>query len=206
MKALILALLLVGAAVVSACGGADERTYKGIVLDPAPEVGALSLPDAARDGVETALRGPEDGLMLAYFGFTHCPDVCPTTLADVKGILADLPEDDRGRVDVAMITIDPARDTAEVLPQYVAFFAPDGHALRTDDDERLRAVTEAFGASYSVRPGDDGAPEVSHTAALYAIDPDGRVLVQWPFGTTRDVIAADLAVALDDVHDRKEIR
>lgn len=204
MKALLLGLLLAGG--LTGCGGADDRTYQGIVLDPVPKVGALSLPDAARDGAETPLRGPEGGVMLAYFGFTHCPDVCPTTLADVKGILADLPEEDRARVDLAMITIDPARDTAEVLPQYVAFFAPEGKALRTDDEARLQAVAAAFGATYSVRASEEGPPEVSHTAALYAIDPSGHVLVQWPFGTTREVIAADLALALDDVRDRREIR
>jgi protein SCO1/2 len=204
MKVVLLALVVT--LTLTACGGSDDRTYAGIVLDPAPSVGDLSLPDAARGGAETALRGPQDGVLLAYLGFTHCPDVCPTTLADVKGILADLPKDERERVDVAMITIDPERDTAEVLPQYVAFFAPDGRALRTDDAERLRAVATALGASYNVREGTDGTPEVSHTAALYAIDPDGQMLVQWPFGTTKEVIAADLALALDDTRNRREIR
>src|SRR5690606_40197961 len=85
-------------------------------------------------------------LLLVYFGYTSCPDVCPTTMADVSAALVDLPPDKAGRVRVAMVTVDPERDTDEILAGYLAHFFSRGIALRTDAPTAIEAAAAAYGA------------------------------------------------------------
>ena len=163
-----------------------------MVRDPAPQVDADPLPDASRAEEAMPLRADRDGLLLVYFGYTSCPDVCPTTLSDLKVALGDLTGAERDRVRVAMVTIDPARDLGEVLTHYVQTFVPGAHALRTEDAALLERVADRFGASYSVERGESGAIEVSHTAFVYAVDDAGLLRLQWPFGTRADALTRDV--------------
>ena len=134
------------------------------------------------------------GYRLVYFGFTSCPDVCPTTLSDLKRGIKTLPADQQGKVDVAMMTIDPDRDSPDRIAEYVAtFFPKNGTALRASDPTELSAAAGAFGVSYSVKPGADGTPEVSHSGDLYVVDDRGKVVLQWPFGTDAESMGSDLA-------------
>ncbi len=181
---------------LAACGGDDAaREYVGYRQSPGQQVGAASLPDASAEGADFAFAAEPGHLLIAYFGYTSCPDVCPTTLSGLRQALRDL-GDDAARVDLAMVTIDPARDTDEILVGYVQSFVDGAHALRTTDDSALRAVTEAFGASYSVTTAADGAVEVAHSGAMYVVDPSGTVTLTWPFGVTSDDIRGDLAQLL----------
>lgn len=187
------------ALLVAACGdGGVERpaTLAGTVREPAPQVAEVSLPDAA--GGRLPMRAEDDGLLLVYFGYTSCPDVCPTTMSDLRAAIGRLDAADQQRVEVAMITIDPARDSGDLLTRYVRTFVPDGHALRTDDDAELRAAADAFGADYSVTSDADDDPAVAHTAWVYVVDDAGRLRVQWSFGTPAEDIAADLGLLLTD--------
>jgi protein SCO1/2 len=173
-------------------GGGTDDSFSGYTRDPRPSVAQVAVPAADGSG-DVAMSAPPGGLRIVYFGYTSCPDVCPTTMSDLKRALATLSPEDRERVAFDMITIDPARDVPEKLTDYVTTFIPDGTALRTEDDARLRQIAGAFGADYSVEPAPDGGePEVSHTAELYVIDDAGTMLLAWPFGTTTDDIAADL--------------
>ena len=199
----VLAVCAMG--LLAACGSDDTATegsstttaadggFSGYTRDPVPSVKDVSLP--AADGTTVTMPASQPGgLRLVYFGYTSCPDVCPTTMSDLKRALATLPEDQRAKVQMDMVTIDPARDTAEKLTDYVTTFIPDGTAVRTDDQAALRAAAGAFGANYSVEPGADGGePEVSHTAELYAVDDAGNIVMVWPFGTTSKDLGEDLA-------------
>ena len=91
--------------------------------------------------------------------------------------------DDAERVDVAMVTVDPARDT-DVLTGYVQSFVADAHAVATDDDADLRRVAESFGVAYEVITAPDGTVEVGHTDYLFGVDDAGRLVISWPFGTS----------------------
>ena len=113
-------LLVVLAVAVAACG--EPRELAGFVRTPAPSVATTSLPDVA-SGEQFDFVAPEDGLLLVYFGYTSCPDVCPTTLADVRTALGRLGED-ADRVELVMATVDPDRDTPERLAHYVRWFNP----------------------------------------------------------------------------------
>jgi protein SCO1 len=187
---------LVVALALPACGESGAAPLTGVVRLPLPEIGDLTLPDAAAGGAEVPLRADDGGILVVYFGFTSCPDVCPTTMADLREALRSLGEDAE-RVSVALVTVDPGRDTDEVLTDYVEYFAPGGHALRTEDDARLREVAAGFGASYSVATV-EGEIEVAHTGHLYAVDEVGRLLVTWLFGTSPEDLRADLERLLDD--------
>jgi protein SCO1/2 len=192
--ALVLALAAAGAG--CAADGDATRALGGLVSDPPLSVAGLSLPDAADGGTDYTLTPDAGELLVVYFGYTACPDVCPTTLHEVEVALREL-GDLAARVEVAMVTIDPARDEPVLLTDYVRHFVPDGHALRTTDDERLRAVATAFGASYSVEPTADGGIDVGHTPNLYVVDESGDVVLTWPFGLTSESIATDLEILLE---------
>lgn len=183
-------------------GGDPAPDLVGVVREDPPRVGDVTLPEEApgADPVPFTMTAAPGELLLVYFGYTSCPDVCPTTLSDVKGALAAL-GDDAASIDVAMATVDPERDTVEVLDGYLDHFLDRYHVLRTTDPAELKTAEDAFGASSSVTTGDDGAVEVSHTGTLYAVDDTGTLLIEWPFGTPRDAVISDLGILVDRLGD-----
>ncbi len=195
-RPLALALLAVASLIAAGCGGDDEPTaLAGLVRDPAPMVAGVSLPDVTQGGAPLAFKAPPGELLLVYFGYLSCPDVCPTTMGDIKLALARL-GDDAAKVSVAMATVDPARDTPENLTAYVRTFVPDGHALRTTDPAALRTAADPLGVSYEVRTTVEGRVEVDHSAFVYIVDDEGRLLLQWPFGVKSLDMARDLQTLL----------
>ncbi len=173
----------------------SDPQLRGIVRTPTPSVGEAALPEAGTDGALFPLTADEGQILLVYFGFTSCPDVCPTTLADTRRAI-ELLGDDGTKVDVAMATVDPERDTDAVVTSYLQSFIPDAHALRTDDPAQLETAAAVFGASYQVDPDVDGEYVVTHTGALYAVDDQGDLLVTWPFGTTTEDLLNDLEILI----------
>lgn len=158
-------------------------------------VGHIELPDVS-DGDQAFRFQPDTGrVLVVYFGYTGCPDVCPTTMADLRTALSEMGSD-AARIDIAMVTIDPERDTPTTLAEYVQFFIPDARPIRTDDAELLRSAADAFGVSYSVTKLEDGGVTVGHSPYLYAVDDSGSISTVWPFGVQPDVIAEDLAAIL----------
>jgi protein SCO1 len=192
------ALALVALALPLVACGADKeaKVLSGYQLTPPPAVGALSLPDASADGADFTFVSAADRYLVVYFGYTSCPDVCPTTLAEVKKAFKQI-GDTAEQVDVAMITVDPERDDGDLLTRYVQSFIDDAHALRTEDTAELEAVAKAFGASYTVTTNDAGEIEVSHSGNLYVVDQNGDVVLQWPFGLKADAIATDLEILFE---------
>ena len=160
------------------------------------DVGDVSLPDVSNGGEPFAMEAPAGGALVVYFGFTACPDVCPTTMTDLRTALGDLGES-ADQVEVAMATIDPDRDSDAVITDYVQFFIPTAHALRTDDADALKQAADAFGVSYSVTTLEDGGVEVGHSPFLYAVDDAGAIRAVWAFGAEPDLIASDLAEIVD---------
>jgi protein SCO1/2 len=190
---LLVALLL---ALLTACQPAN---LAGAIRDPALRVGDMSLPDAAAGGAPAAMKAPPGELLLVYFGYTSCPDICPTTMSDLSVALADLPEEDATRVSVAMVTVDPERDTGERLTAYLSYFFEGSRALRTDDPQMLAAAARTFGVQWEVAPHEPGETDydVAHTAITYVIDDTGTVVVEWPFGFATDSMTSDLTILLE---------
>jgi protein SCO1/2 len=177
---------------VAACGDSGPYVPAGLVRTPYPEVGHLALPESTNGGTDFAFRADPNGLLIMYFGYTGCPDICPTTLADVRSALRQI-GDRAERVDVAFATIDPGRDDDSVMTAYTHAFFAEGHGLRTDDPDLLATAASPLGVSYSVAPpNEEGYVEVVHSAWTYVIDDQGRLLLMWPFGTEPEDMARDL--------------
>jgi protein SCO1/2 len=194
MRLLAVGTVATTLASLSGCGDAP-RELAGYRREPAPVVAEFELPDLSNDGEPFALRARPGELLVVYFGYTNCPDFCPTTMSDVRFARQQL--DDPDLVDFAMVTIDPDRDLP-ILADYVSGFFPEtGHALGTDDQGLLTSVAAPFGTSFHVDTDDDGEIEVAHRTDLYAIDDQGRLVLTWAFGVSRDDLAADFRQLLE---------
>jgi protein SCO1/2 len=167
-------------------------TLESAVLYPQPR----PVPDfqlTRVDGRPLTLSDWRGRWNVVYFGYASCPDVCPTTLASLKAAWKDLGE--RGlhdRVGIDFISVDPQRDTPELLGKYVAFFSPDFIAA-TGGDEQLTGLTRSLGLLYSRTTTADGHIEVDHSGSAVIIDPQGRLagIFRPPFAPA--ALARDLA-------------
>jgi protein SCO1/2 len=178
-------------AATSSPSSAAARELAGIVRAPAPVVDATVVPSLTNPGDDVVFRAEPGGFKAVYFGYTNCPDVCPTTMADWAVTLRRLPEDLAAQVSTVMVTVDPDRDN-EILPGYVESFVADAEAAGTTDGAVLAAAAEPFGVSYDVTTNDEGEVEVSHSGFLYFVDDQGRLVLTWPFGTSSSEMAADI--------------
>ena len=155
--------------------GSDYQFYGQWIGKEAPD---FALTD--QDGRAMRLSGLRGKLVLMTFGFTHCPNICPTTLANLAAICRGLPAEDRERVRVLFITVDPARDTPKALKEYVGFYARDFVGLTGSADE-IAKVAKDYGAYYEAQMQDSQVAgdyyTISHSAYVYLIDPAGRFAV-----------------------------
>ena len=143
--------------------------------------------------------GPETligGASLVFFGFTHCPDVCPTTLSDISGWLDAMGEDAK-RVNVVFITVDPDRDTVEALAEYVGYFHP---AVRgwTGEDEDIADAADGFRATYAKVSTDDGDYTMNHTASVFLFDAGGRFVGTIDYHEAREFAVPKIRPAMQD--------
>ncbi len=130
-------------------------------------------------------------VVLLYFGYTHCPDACPTTLATLATALRSLGPD-AAKMQVLFVTVDPQRDTAAVLKSYVGFFGPQFAGLRGDDAE-LTALSKRYRIAYHLEPPDrNGNYAVDHSSAIFIFDGTGRVRLLGNEGDGAQKIAQDL--------------
>jgi protein SCO1/2 len=158
-----------GLAVVDGCKS-EPRWHGTDVTGTSP---ALSLTmTRASDGKETTSVDFRGKVVMLYLGYTFCPDICPTTLADIAEILTRLGAD-AAHVAVLFVTVDPNRDTLPVLADYVRNFAPQTVGLRGTSDH-LAALARRYRLAYSVTPESNGRPyAVTHSSAIYVFDGSG---------------------------------
>ena len=131
-----------------------------------------------------------------FFGYTHCPDVCPTTLADMSLALDKL-GGDAERVQVLFVTVDPERDNPELLGLYVPAFNPSFLALY-GDEQATQKVASTFAVTYQKQPTSSGY-SVDHSAGTFLIDPKGRVRLLAPYGQRSEWLAEDIRLLLAGV-------
>jgi protein SCO1/2 len=179
MKVLRRLLLTSGAAAVAltlAACDPKSKWHEQDISGALPRL-ALNMTDATTNKSVTAADFHGKVVML-YFGYTQCPDFCPTTLTNLADVLQDLgPNADDVRV--LFVTVDPNRDSTPVLKQYAAAFAPQVIGLRGTPDE-LAALARRYRVAYSVTPARNGHPyEVTHSSIVYVFDQSGnaRLLV-----------------------------
>ena len=171
-----LARLVAGFALVAGlltgCGDSGEPWHATDMKGTMPDL-SLTMTRAS-DGKEVTAEDFKGKVTLLYFGYTFCPDVCPTTLANIGVILRKLGPD-ADHVRALFVTVDPDRDTLPVLKSYVKLFAPQVVGLRGNPDQ-LAALARRYRVSYSVTPKSGGEPyEVTHSSAVYVFDQTGAL-------------------------------
>lgn len=159
-----------------------------------PVGGPLPLPDfelRATDGQPFRLSDVEGDIALIYFGYTFCPDVCPLTLTDVGKALAGL--EGREQVHFIFISVDPERDTPDVLERYVTAFDPSFIGL-SDDFAKVEVVMPDYGAfaEKEITSASAAGYLVNHTARVYLVGPQRELLLTYPFGFAPDALRSDL--------------
>jgi protein SCO1/2 len=183
-------LVALGVIVLFTLGGCSRPySFHGESIEPPEPAGDFTL--TGPNGKTYNLSDFRGKLIVLYFGYTSCPDVCPTTMAALAQMLRDLGDKAEG-VQVIMVTVDPQRDTPERLNSYVTAFDPSFIGLSGTPDQ-IAAAAKAFNVIYQVHPG--SSPDnylVDHTATTSVLDKDGGLRLVWPYGTAPDELAADL--------------
>jgi protein SCO1/2 len=163
----------------------------GCAAPAEPAIGGdFTLTD--QNGARFELQSQRGKYLLVFFGYTMCPDVCPTTLSKLSAVMRRL-GDDKSRVRTLYITVDPERDTPEALKADLSLFALDAVGL-TGTRAEVDSVVRMYGASYEIVPTPESAAKysVSHSTTLYLLDADGKVAKTFPYEATVDEIAAGI--------------
>jgi protein SCO1/2 len=179
--------LVVLVLLVASCGGGEDwhaKNVRGVIPDLAFEM----TNDEGRTVHAADYRGE---VVLLFFGYTHCPDVCPTTLARLAQAIK-LMGDAGHRVRILFVTVDPARDPPALLHDYTRAFSPQAIGLR-GSDAQLDALTKRYRVAYSHdAPDAHGNYAVSHSSAVFAFDAEGRARLVIASELGAQEIAADL--------------
>jgi len=188
-------LLLLALALLAGCASASAPTgptpavtppplgVRETAYDPPRSAPPLRLTD--QDGRPFDLASMRGTPVLVYFGYTHCPDVCPATLADVRDAL-ELVD---GPVGVVFVTVDPARDDAAAMKTYVGYYGS-GFVGLTGTEAEIAAAAEAWGVSYARLDGDSAAGyAMAHSTDTYLVDADGVMRHHLFFGASPELIA-----------------
>jgi protein SCO1 len=179
---------LFAAAALAACGERKPQ-FSAVDLTGADYAKDFQLPDT--EGKVRSLHDFRGKAVVVFFGFTQCPDVCPTTLAEIaqaKQLLGP----DGAKVQGIFVTVDPERDTPEVLKAYMANFGPDFIALR-GSPEQLAAVAKDFKVYYKKVEGKTpGSYTMDHSAASFVYDPQGRLRLYSRYGSGPQALANDI--------------
>jgi len=184
---------LASLATLAACQKPDASAFKAVDITGADYAKELALTDA--DGKPRRLADFKGKVTVVFFGFTQCPDVCPTTMLELAQVKKALGADG-DKVQGIFVTIDPERDTAEVLKAYVSNFSPDFVALRGTVEE-TKAAAKQFKIFYAKVPGKtEGSYSMDHTAGSYVFDAQGRIRLFTRYGTGVEALQHDLRILL----------
>jgi protein SCO1/2 len=194
-RVVVLPLAAAGLATLAGCDrpGAGKPSFKGTDITGADYGRALSLTD--HTGAPRTLADWKGKAVVLFFGFTQCPDVCPTTLATMADVVRRLgPDGDR--VQVLFVTLDPERDTQAVLAPYVTAFDPRFVGLYGDKDATAKAAREfkVFHQKVSGRTAESYT--LDHTAASYVLDAQGRLRLYLRHTQTPEDVVTDLRTLL----------
>jgi protein SCO1 len=167
MRTLLRFTLIAALLCLAACG-AKKPWHATNITGSMPDLSFRM--ERASDGLKVTQEDYRGRVVLVYFGYTHCPDVCPATLANLADVLKRLGRDAE-KVRVLFVTVDPDRDTTDVLKQYAAAFAPQVDGLRGSDNA-LADLARRYRVAYAVAKTPEYA--VTHTSAVFVFDARGR--------------------------------
>ena len=190
-------LLIVGIVTIGVFLFGKPENFRGTTyVEPYPPASEFVL--ARDDGTSFQLSEKRGDIVLLFFGYTSCPDVCPTTLAELNQALEKLSDDDVSRVQVVFITVDPERDTPERAQTYVNHFNTSFVGL-SGTEEELSKVWVGYGVFREIVDGASAAGYlVNHTARVTLIDGEGNLRISFGFETPVDDIVHDLKLILKE--------
>ena len=195
LKAAASAVLLSGSALLLSACSPDKPPFQSVDLTGADYAKGFTLPD--HNGRQRSLQDFAGKVVVVFFGFTQCPDVCPTSMAELAQVKKLLGAD-AARLQAIFITVDPERDTPELLKAYMANFDPEFLALRPTP-EQLAAVAKDFKVYYKKVDGKTpGSYTMDHSAGLYMFDTKGRIRLYSRYGAGAEVLASDIRLLLKD--------
>ena len=184
---------MVWLAVALAACSAEKPAFKGIDITGATYARELNLPDSSSK--PRSLADFKGKVMVVFFGFAQCPDVCPTTLAEIAETKRKLGADG-SKVQGVFVTLDPERDTPEVLAAYIANFGPDFVGLRGTPEQTTAAAKE-FKVYFAKVPGKtEGSYTIDHTAGAFVFDPQGKVRLFLRYGAGVEAMQGDVKALL----------
>lgn len=193
-RRLLLMFVVAGGAALGACTKTPVA-FKAMDITGAEYAQRLDLPDA--NGTMRSLADFKGKIAVVFFGYTQCPDVCPTTLAELAAVKKQLGPDGDQVVGV-FVTVDPERDSAEVLKAYVGSFGPDFVALR-GSVEQVKLAAREFKVFFAKVPGKtEGSYTMDHTALSYVFDKQGRIRLAVRYGSGAEAVAHDLKALLQE--------
>lgn len=176
--------------------GAQPHVFHGIVSQSPPRAADFTL--TAHTGRPVRLSDFQGKLVLLYFGYTFCPGICPTTLAEVAQALHILGPQEAEKIQVLMISVDPERDTLDRLATYLTHFHPAFLGL-TGTPEAIATTAASYGIYSKKYEGTtENSHLVDHTSMVIVVDARGVVRLLFPFGTPAQAMADDLAALLHD--------
>ncbi|MCX8146459.1 MAG: SCO family protein [Azovibrio sp.] len=189
-----LGALLLAAGLLAGCQQqAQAPRFHATVLDNPGFAEDFRLQDP--DGKERSLADWRGKVVLLFFGYTQCPDVCPTALSRAARVM-ELLGADADRVQVLFVTVDPARDTAELLKEYPTAFHPSFLGLRTSV-EKTAEVAKQFRVFYRINPGSTPSTyTIDHSVTTYAYDPQGKLRLAIGHDATAEAVAEDIRTLL----------
>ena len=197
MKKLVLGGLI--AVVALAIAGAEmfvqAYKFRGSAIDPPVAASNFTLED--QNGQAFQLGDQRGKIVLMFFGYTNCPDICPTTLVQFKQARAQL-GGQAERVRFVFITVDPERDTADKMKTYLGAIDP-GIIGLTGSQAELETVWKAYGVYRQKQPGqspDEYADLIEHSGRVYLIDTQGNLRLTYPFGLQGDDVVQDVTYLL----------
>jgi len=190
-------LLIVGIVATGVILFGKPETFRGTTyVEPYPPASEFVL--TRDDGTSFQLSEKRGDIVLLFFGYTSCPDVCPTTLAELNQALEKLKDEDADRVQVVFITVDPERDTPERAQEYVNHFNASFVGL-SGSEEELSKVWDDYGVYRAIVDGESAAGYlVDHTARVTLIDGDGNLRISFAFDLAVDDIVHDLKLILKE--------
>jgi protein SCO1 len=179
---------------LAGCGGDAPQAPKFTLTDVTGVGFGKELNLTDHNGKPRQLADFRGKVVTVFFGFTHCPDVCPTTLAEMVQVMKALGPD-AGRLQVLFVTVDPERDTPEVLRQYVPSFDPSFLGLYGDAEATARAAKE-FKVFYQKQPSKNGGYSMDHSAGTFVLDPEGRLRLFAQYGQGAEALVHDIRILL----------
>lgn len=196
LKRSLLLSVAAGALLLAACSEGGKPSFSAIDLTGADYAKDFALTD--HNGQARTLKDFQGKIVVMFFGYTQCPDVCPTSMTELAAV-KKLLERDGEKLQGLFVTVDPERDTPEVMKSYMANFDPSFLALYAGSAEKLAAVAKDYKVYYKKVDGKTpGSYTMDHSAGMYVYDTQGRLRLYSRYGSGADALVSDIKLLLQE--------